>query len=336
MYLCTDHSGLNKFAGTDDPNLLPVRIALEGMAKESSAIIQKNYAGTLEARKTFDVQLQNSEHRLEATERAKILNWISSQPYLAHHTQNNKDVLPGTGQWLFNDPIFKQWRSDSSPSVLWLHGISGSGKSKLVSIVIEGVSKHNWMGQNTRLAYFYCSRNNQEPARSSPEAILASLARQLQSLENDTSIPWPALTLYRSKETEGFISGNLTVEETSDLLVDLIACSSSTTLVLDALDECNRENRGILLDALQEILVKSAGVAKVLVSCREEGDLVYELRKHPGLKISSDKNSRDISAFVRTETQRLVDKGRLLRHSHAKEELKTLIITKLIDKADGM
>jgi hypothetical protein len=41
-------------------------------------------------------------------------------------------VLPGTGQWLLSDIAFETWKNESVSSLLWLHGMIGSGKSKLV------------------------------------------------------------------------------------------------------------------------------------------------------------------------------------------------------------
>lgn len=66
------------------------------------------------------------------SKRKKILQWLSSEPYIKHHEQTKKDVLSGTGQWLLSDPEFIRWKEDSASSILWLHGILGSGKSKLV------------------------------------------------------------------------------------------------------------------------------------------------------------------------------------------------------------
>jgi hypothetical protein len=54
-------------------------------------------------------------------ERVKFLQWISRIRYTDHHETNFKDVLPGTGQWLLEDPLFSDWMQ--SGSVLWLHGI---------------------------------------------------------------------------------------------------------------------------------------------------------------------------------------------------------------------
>jgi len=64
--------------------------------------------------------------------RVKILQWLSLQPFNEHHTQVKENVLKGTGQWLLSHPVFTKWKKDSASSILWLHGIQGSGKSSLV------------------------------------------------------------------------------------------------------------------------------------------------------------------------------------------------------------
>lgn len=65
-------------------------------------------------------------------ERNKILQWISRIPYIEHHNQAKRDVLPGTGAWFLKDKKVLRWLSSSSSSIMWLHGIAGSGKSKLM------------------------------------------------------------------------------------------------------------------------------------------------------------------------------------------------------------
>tara|TARA_R110002060_G_scaffold73361_3_gene82261 strand:+ start:204 stop:428 length:225 start_codon:yes stop_codon:yes gene_type:complete len=67
-----------------------------------------------------------------ASQRMNILQWLSPEPYLAHHEQAKREVLPGTGKWLLSDPLFNRWKKESASSILWLHGALGSGKSKLV------------------------------------------------------------------------------------------------------------------------------------------------------------------------------------------------------------
>lgn len=82
--------------------------------------------------KRMNDDLKNIRDGLEATKRAEIMRWLSSEPYIQHHAQAKVGVLPGTGQWLLSDPLFKRWKNESASSILWLHGIPGSGKSKLV------------------------------------------------------------------------------------------------------------------------------------------------------------------------------------------------------------
>lgn len=66
--------------------------------------------------------------------REKILRWVSDEQYKRHHDKENKEVLKGTGEWLLQHPTFLQWKDESASSILWLHGIPGSGKSKLTYV----------------------------------------------------------------------------------------------------------------------------------------------------------------------------------------------------------
>jgi hypothetical protein len=75
---------------------------------------------------------RGSSLNLAVSKRKEILQWLSPEPYLQHHKQMKQDVLDGTGGWLLEDPVFQKWKGHTVSSVLWLHGIPGSGKSKLV------------------------------------------------------------------------------------------------------------------------------------------------------------------------------------------------------------
>ncbi len=92
----------------------------------------------------IDDKLQSFEDHIESVERTKILLWMSPEPYIAHHRQNVNDVLHGTGQWLLEEPLYRKWKRESVSSLFWLHGTSGSGKTKLVSLVInECLDQHH-------------------------------------------------------------------------------------------------------------------------------------------------------------------------------------------------
>jgi hypothetical protein len=57
---------------------------------------------------------------------------MSAEPYIQHHKQTKGEVLKGTGKWLLENPSFLKWKNESASSILWIRGIPGSGKSKLM------------------------------------------------------------------------------------------------------------------------------------------------------------------------------------------------------------
>ncbi|KFA71872.1 hypothetical protein S40288_07723, partial [Stachybotrys chartarum IBT 40288] len=254
---------------------------------------------------------------LQASKRIKVLGWLSSQPYIQHHEQTKVGLIPGTGQWLLTDPVFQKWKKESASSIIWLHGIPGFGKSKLVSIVIEDAINSFRVGQSSQPAFFYSSRNPAEPARSDPREIFASLARQLSSLEPGTPILKPTVDLYNKKELEGSVTGPLRIEDSCDLIIQLGEYYPQLIIVIDALDESDQMKRPDLLKALERILRESSSLIKVFVSSRDDQDLVLRLQRYLNLEIKSDKNSSDIAVFTKKETERLIEDGLLLKYSSA-------------------
>ncbi|KAL9036562.1 MAG: hypothetical protein Q9180_004231 [Flavoplaca navasiana] len=63
-------------------------------------------------------------------ERDLILNWISNAKSSQKHNDVRLPRVEGTGEWLLEEPAFKNWR-DGVENVLWCYGIQGSGKSIL-------------------------------------------------------------------------------------------------------------------------------------------------------------------------------------------------------------
>ncbi|KAF1946986.1 hypothetical protein EJ02DRAFT_331027, partial [Clathrospora elynae] len=284
----------------------------------------------------MDDNLKNMQDNLQASRRNEIAQWLSPEKYKEHHNQATKDVLPGTGQWLLSDPVFRKWKDESASSILWLHGIVGSGKSKLVSIVIEDALKSFKAGNSPQPVFFYCARNSAETARSDPKAILASLARQLSSLEPGKPLLKPAVDLFEKEEAEGFASGRLQIEESCQLIMQLIELYPQTTVIIDAMDECDPTTRLDLLQALEHVLQDSSSLVKVFISSRDDQDIVLSLSNYPNLEIDSQRNSDDIAKFVKVEVERLTQARKLLRHSNSQAEMKTLVIDKVTEGAAGM
>ena len=76
-------------------------------------------------------KLQTVQDGLSSRMQQEILDWMSLVPHRRHHDQTYSDVLPGSGQWFLDHQQLSAWRNAPSSSQIWLHGIPGSGKSKL-------------------------------------------------------------------------------------------------------------------------------------------------------------------------------------------------------------
>lgn len=82
--------------------------------------------------KRMEAELADVHDWLSAEDKTRILKWFSPLPYQQYHVQASTDVLAGTGDWLLRDERLSTWSSSSSPSLLWLRGPPGFGKTKLV------------------------------------------------------------------------------------------------------------------------------------------------------------------------------------------------------------
>ena len=204
------------------------------------------------------------------------------------------------------------------------------------SLVIEDTFKAFRSYESPPPAYFYCSRNPAEPGRSNPENIIASIARQLSCLKSGDLLPL-AIAAYRKMEEEGFATESMKLDESHALIIQLIEKYYPTVvIIIDALDECDRDTRSDLLEFLESILQESSSLVKIFVSSRDDQDIVCQLQNYPSLELSSDRNSDDIAEFVKSEIRRLIKKKALLRSSMNKEELQQVIIDRVTEGANGM
>ena len=182
--------------------------------------------------------------------------------------------------------------------------------------------------------YFYCARNVAEPERAKPAEILRSLVRQLSCLQN-VGIMAPAQRIYEDRKTNDFAAGPLTTTESTDLIIELSQIHHLTTIVIDALDECDPALRSELFDALTKVLRDSKGLVKILVSSRNERDISCELIGCLNLEVNARKNQRDITHFVNYEVDDLIQKKRLL-YGNVSDDLRQMIKQVLCKKANGM
>jgi len=126
----------------------------------------------------------------------------------------------------------------------------------------------------------------------------------------------------------------LSIEETLTLLLELFK-ENPATIVIDALDECDPEERHNLLSALDTIIIESASLVHVFVSSRNDGDIVCQLEESPNIFIRASDNAVDIESYVNYQVTEAIKKKRLIRGKDS-PEIQKQIIDALIEGAQGM
>lgn len=122
----------------------------------------------------------------------------------------------------------------------------------------------------------------------------------------------------------------LTMGDCESLLLDLVNTYPRTTLVLDALDECEKHKRLELIAILDHVLAQALNPVKIFISSRPDGDIKERLRDRANIGINASDNQDDISRFVNSE---------IIKHRKWKDmpaELQTQIVRTLQEKSQGM
>ena len=281
-------------------------------------------------------QLSTIEDNLRSEDRMKVFKWLTTIEYQSHHKSRYKTLLPGSGQWLLDKPEFIEWQAASTSSILWLHGIPGSGKSMLLAHVIEHMKAQGSAVHPAPIAFFYCARIANEPERADPTHLMRSILEQMSCVDEDTPIREPIVKEYkvRKKEAKGKLPEPLSLDDTVQLVLELLE-SNPAILVIDGLDECEPSRRQDLLNALTNIIHKSSNVVKVFVSSRDDQDLVHHLSQTPNIYIRAAENTSDIIKFVETRVDDAIARKKILL-GKVPDDLRKAIIKSLVEKAQGM
>lgn len=164
---------------------------------------------------------------------------------------------------------------------------------------------------------------------------MSALVKQLCCSEVGSALQTAVVDVYKAREKAGFSSNSLAFQESLDLIISLASTYTETSIVVDALDECDPLNRRKFLDSLETIIKSASGLVKIFVSSRDDFDIVRKLDGVPNLWIEANDNKDDIERFVEAEIKRCIDSHELL-DGDVNEELQRRIITTLTEGSNGM
>ncbi|OIW22898.1 hypothetical protein CONLIGDRAFT_549832, partial [Coniochaeta ligniaria NRRL 30616] len=213
------------------------------------------------------------------------------------------------------------WAHDrTTSSTLLCRGTLGSGKSVLMANMVDDLAL-SMAGEECSIAYFFiCANVESMRART----ILGCVARQLlevlphQNWEGDPS-----------KQ-----SAKLDIEEVTELLCKMVPNSRRLVIIVDALDQCPRQERVELFNQLKRLRetfrVLVCGSLRVEANIQPETDCQA---LDPEFVFEIPLVNPEIARFVETQLQVLLQSGELaVRDPRLVDEIRGC----LVDGADGM
>jgi hypothetical protein len=233
--------------------------------------------------------------------RSSFMEVIGAFDYVAYR-RRNPEREPGTCQWITRHPQFQSWTNANNYSILWISGDPGCGKSVAASYLVSHLQETQ---PSALVAYFFFKDDSDK--QSNAISALCSVLHQLLLGKQD-SIDRAAKKFADQGEAAGSRFFCLW-----EILVDALSEDScgSINIVLDALDECNEDERVRLIAGLTELgrRLPSAGKSvKVIVTSRPYAAIRRSFKDFQVINIHSEDNldsiDNDVKAVIAARIRR--------------------------------
>lgn len=134
---------------------------------------------------------------------------------------------------------------------------------------------------------------NLEPSARIQNSFSRSLMRQASALPGGPPLHAKLIEGFHKRSSAGEVSG----EEATNIIIDAIKDRPLTFIIVDALDECDRQERDTLVSSLEMILARSTSLVKIFVTSRENHhDITSLMIDYPALCIDASRNEVDINS----------------------------------------
>ncbi|KAJ3825714.1 hypothetical protein F5880DRAFT_1477744, partial [Lentinula raphanica] len=224
-------------------------------------------------------------------EESKLKEWLAAPDCSTNYTAALNKRVAGTGQWIFEDPTYLEWKKEGS--ILWIHGKAGSGKTFLITSIIDNLETMDCSSCSSLVIYHYFDIRDNIGTKLSFQGLLSSLLMQLGAQDQKIH---PALkNLHRSSKhgLSQVKSTDLKLMETvTEIIKDLVQKKIQIYIMIDALDEC--KDASSVMEFIDEIT--SFPLVKTIISSRS-----YSPENHKYFTISLSSNKmvdEDIVIFM--------------------------------------
>ena len=211
-----------------------------------------------------------------------------------------------TGKWVLRDPQYCDWRNEPGSALLWLQGNPGTGKSTLMKQIKTQLEKE-LRGSNAVIAsYYYSAREGK--SETSHTHMLQALLHQL--LLQDTENIYPFFrSIFRTNRER---MQPWQYDEMQSIFVSIFRSASrsdSYYLLLDALDESDRDGIPKTISLLQEVIIAEVKL-KVLVASRPSLHISNGFANSEFHLVLEEKNQKDIEMVIASSLEFLQSSDR--------------------------
>jgi ankyrin repeat domain-containing protein 50 len=244
--------------------------------------------------------------------------WLKAPGAFSDHNAACAKRHQLTGLWFINSHHFTNWLMERN-SFLWLNGFAGCGKSVLCSTIIQHTFREMKQRNGVGIAFFYFSFTDESKQDDDGmlRALLLQLSGQLQDGQKDLE---KLYALYQLRTPPVYVL--------LELLQQFLGQFCDSYIVLDALDESPRDyKRGGVLRAIQEIRNWSLPSVHILVTSRNELDILESLRpsSEQNLLMKNVEIDSDIAEFV---SYQLRNDQKLQRWKSRHGEIQAILTTR--------
>ncbi|KAF8305636.1 hypothetical protein DL93DRAFT_2172517 [Clavulina sp. PMI_390] len=232
-----------------------------------------------EGDKTVNVQTLAVITQIQKTQRLQMI-YERITPTDSGQNQDERlqqgKVVPDHAKWLFSSEMFKGWL-ESSNGFFWVSANAGVGKSVICAEVIKHLQERSFSSK-AAIAYHYF--DYRVPNKRLYNKLLASIITHF----SETSPECRKVLMTAFSQT--LIPADVSRSKLEAVVKSMLATSGSKFLVIDALDECQKEddNRKLLLSQLRTLtdnLVPWSGDLHIFTTSRPLPDIERALWHTP-------------------------------------------------------
>ncbi|PNP86555.1 hypothetical protein FNYG_00257 [Fusarium nygamai] len=286
----------------------------------------QNYEGLGRTAWVEDIRqmLTKIEQGIKFEEQRDVWSWLGKSAPNDKYEDSLAKRVDTTCEWIFERPAFKSWLSpvdSTKPSVLWINGPAGFGKTVLTAHIVHHLSK----ALDTPVSHFFFTSDHE--SREDPFSALRSWQRQIASKLN---IGFECIR----RAWENDFSEQASRRTLVDLFKQVITTVPGCVFVADGLDECLQLGNGDASVArfLRDITGAIAGTdARLLLVSRDEPEIREAFEENKENLTEYRIRTDDVGADTAVFSQSVVNK----RLSTKSKDLRSAISEAMAERCQG-